>query len=221
MMAAAPEVLFFDAAGTLIELSRPVGHHYSNVAAAYGFLASPERFDDAFRTAWKKMPLRPPCNGPRRDDDRPWWRDLVSKTFEHADLEPVGGKFEGCFADLYERFARPGVWTLFSEVEDVLVQLRRTYRLAVLSNFDGRLHRILADLDVARHFERIIVSSEVGADKPHREIFEAALRAMHVSREKAMHVGDHPMLDWEAAEAIGISVFRLNRPTNSLLDLPL
>ncbi len=216
-----PKVLFFDAAGTLIELSRSVGDHYSKVAASHGFFSSSERFDDAFRDVWKGMPLRPPSTTARHDDDRPWWRSLVSNTFERIDLIPDGEKFDHCFAEMYEHFARPGVWKLFPEAEEVLLRLSKAYRLAVISNFDGRLHRILADLNVSVLFEQIVVSSEVGADKPHSEIFEAALQRMRVSPEQAMHIGDDPSLDWEAAEAVGIPVFKLNRPQNSLVDLAL
>jgi putative hydrolase of the HAD superfamily len=147
-------------------------------------------------------------------------RDLVSATFDHLDLRPAGAQFDRCFEELYEHFARPGVWQLFPEVQEVLARLSQMYRLAIISNFDGRLRRILADLNVTQYFEQIIVSSEVGADKPHREIFDAALEAMDVSPELSVHVGDHPVLDWEAAESVGISAFKLKRPENSLSDLP-
>ncbi len=216
-----PEVLFFDAAGTLIHLCGSVGYHYAKIAANHGFFASSERFDHAFREAWRGMPRRPPSRIARRDDDRPWWRTLVSNTFRQIELVPEGEKFDRCFAEMYEHFARPGVWKLFPEVEKVLLRLSNGYRLAVISNFDRRLYRILADLNVFGHFEQIFVSSEVGADKPHPEIFEAALQEMRVSPEQAMHIGDDPTLDWEAAGAVGIPVFKLDRPQNSLVNLKL
>jgi putative hydrolase of the HAD superfamily len=216
-----PEVLFFDAAGTLIELSHTVGCHYARVAASHGFISNSERFDMAFRDVWKEMPLRPPTTTARHDDDRPWWRTLVSNTFERIELIPTGEKFDRCFAELYEHFARPGVWRLFPEVEEVLPRLSKAYRLAVISNFDGRLRKILTDLKTSEYFERIVVSSEAGADKPHPEIFEAALQAMQVRPEHAMHIGDDPVLDWQAAKAAGIPVFELDRPQNSLRDLAL
>jgi hypothetical protein len=34
-----------------------------------------------------------------------------------------------------------------------------------------------------------------------------------------MHVGDDPERDWKAAAAAGLSVFKLERPRNSLIDL--
>jgi FMN phosphatase YigB (HAD superfamily) len=34
-----------------------------------------------------------------------------------------------------------------------------------------------------------------------------------------LHVGDDPGRDWDGASAAGLSVFRLERPRNSLRDL--
>ncbi|RRT71413.1 hypothetical protein B296_00008271, partial [Ensete ventricosum] len=49
------------------------------------------------------------------------------------------------------------------------------YELAVVSNFDTRLRKLLKDLNVAHLFDAIIISSEVGFEKPAAEIFRAAL----------------------------------------------
>lgn len=214
-----PEVIFLDAAGTLIDLVEPVGPSYSRIASAHGFHAEPQQFDAAFRVAWKGMPLRPPVAGPRPDDDRGWWRELVGKVFDQLGCTSGGAEFEDCFAAMYAHFSEPGVWALFPEAKDALSRLSKHHRLAVVSNFDGRLHRILADLGVARFFEQIVVSSEVGADKPHRELFEAALEAMNARPETTLHVGDDPVGDWQGAASADIPVFRLQRPGNSLASV--
>jgi FMN phosphatase YigB (HAD superfamily) len=36
---------------------------------------------------------------------------------------------------------------------------------------------------------------------------------------EVLHVGDDPQRDWEAARTAGLSIFRLDRPKNSLRDL--
>ena len=43
------EVIFFDAAGTLIRLARPVGWHYAEVARRHGLNADQQRMESAFR----------------------------------------------------------------------------------------------------------------------------------------------------------------------------
>jgi putative hydrolase of the HAD superfamily len=212
-----PKVIFFDAVGTLIYLPDSVGTHYASVAGLHGVSVSAEELDTAFGQAWKSMPVRTPTRQARRDDDRGWWRELVERTFALAGAIP--GDFNACFDALYARFAEPGVWALYPDVRPTLERLAASARLAVLSNFDTRLRGVLAQLEVADWFESITVSSETGADKPHPEIFEAALATMGVAPRDALHVGDHPSLDWQAAEAVGMQVFRLDRPRNSLADL--
>jgi putative hydrolase of the HAD superfamily len=65
----------------------------------------------------------------------------------------------------------------------------------------------------------MFISSEVGADKPDPEIFRRALNVMHLSANEVLHVGDDPERDWKAAAAVGLLVFPLDRPQNSLRDL--
>ena len=54
----------------------------------------------------------------------------------------------------------------------------RGYRLALLSNWDQRLRGLLQALDLAAHFEVMIISGEVGVEKPDIEIFRIAERAL-------------------------------------------
>ena len=47
--------------------------------------------------------------------------------------------------------------------------------LAVISNFDRRLYTVFEHLALRTYFERIVISSEVGAEKPDPYIFQQAL----------------------------------------------
>jgi len=104
-------------------------------------------------------------------------------------------------------------------VPEVLEQLRPPFELAVISNFDGRLRLILQHLGISKYFAHVFISSELGADKPDPEIFRRSLKIMHLDTNEVLHVGDDPERDWKAASAAGLSVFRLDRPRNSLRDL--
>ena len=42
---------------------------------------------------------------------------------------------------------------------------------------------------------------------------------MDLKPNEVLHVGDDPERDWKAASAAGLSIFRLDRPKNSLRDL--
>ena len=77
---------------------------------------------------------------------------------------------------------------------------------------------MLADLGLAAAFEHIVLSSEVGADKPDPRIFAEGLRLFDVPTGRSLHVGDDPHKDW-GAEAVGLRVFRLERPRHTLADV--
>ena len=211
--------ILFDAAGTLFYLTKTVGNHYTYVGREVGLDLDAQDLDRAFHAAWLAMPQRFAIDGPRENDDKGWWRELVGRVFDQ--VAPSLSEFDrdNFFEVAYEHFAEPGVWELYPEVPGVLKQLQKDFQLAVISNFDGRLRFILQHLGISNYFSYIFISSELGADKPDPEIFCRALKGMNLSADGVVHVGDDPERDWKAATAAGLQVFRLDRPRNSLCDL--
>jgi putative hydrolase of the HAD superfamily len=211
--------ILFDAAGTLFYLTKTVGDHYAYVGREVGLDLEGQQLERAFHAAWQQMPRRLAIERPRENDDKEWWRELVDRAFDQ--VAPSLSEFDrdNFFEVAYEHFAEPGVWELYPEVPEVLEQLRPRFELAVISNFDGRLRLILQHLGISKYFAHVFISSELGADKPDPEIFRRSLKIMHLDTNEVLHVGDDPERDWKAASAAGLSVFRLDRPRNSLRDL--
>ena len=74
----------------------------------------------------------------------------------------------------------------------IIQELRPHYRLALLSNSPSSLIRgILAEHDLERYFDEIIVSGEVGHIKPSREIFEIALDRLEIKPSEALFIDDN------------------------------
>jgi putative hydrolase of the HAD superfamily len=213
------KAIFFDAVGTLFRLTETVGDHYAYVGSEVGLDLNAQALERAFHAAWKRMPQRAAIDGPRENDDKNWWRELVDLILDQ--VVPSLGQFDrdNFFEIAYEHFAEAGVWELYPEVPGVLEKLQPLFQLAVVSNFDGRLRFILEHLGVSKYFARVFVSSELGADKPDPEIYRRALKLMKLHPNEVLHVGDDPERDWESASATGLSIFRLDRPKNSLRDL--
>jgi putative hydrolase of the HAD superfamily len=211
--------ILFDAAGTLFHLTKTVGDHYAYVGSEVGLDLDAQKLESAFHAAWKQMPRRRAIDGPRKNDDKGWWRDLVGHVIDEVAPSLSELDRDNFFEVAYEHFAEAGVWELYPEVLDVLEQFRKRFQLAVISNFDGRLRFILQNLGISKYFAHIFISSELGADKPDPEIFRRALNVMHLDANEVIHVGDDPERDWKAGAAAGLSVFRLDRPRNSLRDL--
>jgi putative hydrolase of the HAD superfamily len=213
------KAIFFDAVGTLFRLTNTVGDHYAYVGREVGLDLDAQNLDRAFYTAWKQMPQRAAIDGPRENDDKGWWRELVDVVLEQVAPSLSELDRDNFFEIAYEHFAEAGVWELYPEVPRVLQELRPRFQLAVISNFDGRLRLILQHLGISRVFANVFISSELGADKPDPEIYRRAVSLMKLHPNEVLHVGDDPQRDWEAATTAGLSVFRLDRQRNSLRDL--
>ena len=213
------KAILFDAVGTVFRLTKTVGDHYAYVGGEVGLDLDAQNLERAFHAAWKEMPQRAAIDGPRENDDRGWWRELVDLVLDQ--VAPSLSEFDrdNFFEIAYEHFAEAGVWELYPEVPEVLEKLRPPFQLAVISNFDGRLRFILQHLGISKFFTHIFVSSELGADKPDPEIYRRALKFIDLKPNEVLHVGDDPERDWEAASAAGLSIFRLDRRKNSLRDL--
>jgi putative hydrolase of the HAD superfamily len=213
------KTIFFDAAGTLIYLPKSVGQHYAYVGERIGLRLDRDALDAAFADAWKQTATRAAIDGPREDDDKGWWREFVNRVLDQ--VAPDLGELDrdAFFEGVYSHFAEPGVWDLYPEVKDVLEKLHGRFQLAVISNFDARLRVILEHLGVSKFFRHVFLSSELGADKPDPEIYLRALSLSGARPNETLHVGDDPERDWEGAAAAGLSIFRIQRPRNSLCDL--
>eukprot|EP00884_Botryococcus_braunii_P022091 jgi/Botrbrau1/8566/Bobra.0359s0030.1 len=119
--------------------------------------------------------------------------------------QSTGCDHPDAFEDIYNYFADHKAWRLTTpDCIPALQRLRHEgVKLAVVSNFDTRLRKILEGLEVLDLFDACIVSAEVGAEKPNPVIFEAALQQLGVSPEEAVHVGDDRRNDVSGARAAG------------------
>jgi FMN phosphatase YigB (HAD superfamily) len=95
----------------------------------------------------------------------------------------------------------------------VLADLRGRVSVGLCSNF-SHSPTALSILDAASlngHLDAIVISDAIGIRKPRREIFDAALEALGVAPEGALHVGDSLPADVAGASAAGIRTVWLTR----------
>lgn len=200
--------VLFDAVGTLIELREPVGETYSRLAAEYGARVPAARLEEAFaRCLAAAKPLVFPGEPLVRAEmlEREGWRRLVDDTFRAADGTQRPRPFDAFFARLFEHYAGAGAWALRPGAEEALLALRsRGLATGVVSNFDQRLRRVLAALGIHHLFHVIVLPADVGAAKPDRAIFDAALKRLGLGAEQVAYVGDHAVRDIEASRGAGL-----------------
>jgi putative hydrolase of the HAD superfamily len=87
----------------------------------------------------------------------------------------------------------------------------RGARLAVVSNWDYDLPRVLAGLGVEGRFAAVVTSAAAGAAKPDPAIFAAALAALGAAPSEAVHCGDSPRHDCAGARAAGVAGVLIDR----------
>lgn len=210
-------VLLFDAAGTLIEPAEPVAEVYARHAAEFGLnleaLAIREAFGHSFGSsgdpAWESHP-----DGDAAE--REWWRRVVGLTLERAAGRSLPEDLvDDCFKTLFAHFESAAAWRVFPEVAEVLEQAGSAgFRVAVVSNFDRRLHRVLEGTGL--EFEFILTSADAKARKPDPSIFRQALDRLGMSPDEVLHAGDSAPCDGGGARAAGIEPYLLDRPLNDL-----
>lgn len=213
------KLLLFDAAGTLFYLPRGVAAHYREVALRHGCDIPEASLGAAFKAAWQHLPPPEETRQRRLDDDRSWWRALVDLTLTACEVAPEALARDAYFDELYASFTEPGVWALFPDSAELLPKLREKYRLAIVSNFDGRIRSILEHLGVLEFFDPIVISSEHGADKPSAWLFHQALLAAGIPPHEALHIGDDLVCDVEGAQKAGIAAAHIDRPRQTLHDI--
>jgi putative hydrolase of the HAD superfamily len=193
-----------DAAGTLFGPREPVGVTYARAAARHGIVLDPVATGERFRAAMRAAPpLAFPGLAPdrRHAAEADWWRAVVRASFG---AEATAHGFEACFAELFDHFARPGAWRLDDDALDTLRALRAAgLRLAVVSNFDGRLLPLLAGLGIAPLVDGVVPSAAHDAAKPDPRLFHAAARLLGARPADVLHVGDDLDLDVHGALAAG------------------
>ena len=87
---------------------------------------------------------------------------------------------------------------------EALQSLGKKYRLAVISNADGKIADILAHCGIAQYFETITDSGIVGKEKPHPLIFQTAMQSLGVSAEESLYTGDLYSVDYLGATRVGM-----------------
>ena len=65
-------------------------------------------------------------------------------------------------------------------------------------------------LGIGSLIDYLVTSEEVGFEKPHHSMFEAALKKVNSSPERTIMIGDSLNKDIEGAKALGIKAFRVS-----------
>lgn len=134
--------------------------------------------------------------------------ERFSKTFIQLGIHPahVPSQFE----DDYVRIT-PTRTNLFEGSEKVLTYLQKKYTLHIISN--GFKESTLTKMDKSGlnpYFSNVIISEDVGVNKPDKAIFEYALQKASALKEESIMIGDSLEADIRGAQDYGIKAIYFN-----------
>jgi len=207
------EAVFFDAAGTLLYADPPVGEVYACALREAGVNAEGAEVQMQFERAWHRIRHEQPPNklpyGSTEAEAMRWWRRVVRESFRPFGLPAT---FEEVFLHLWTHFSSAAAWRLYDDVLPTFGDLeRRGKGIGLISNWDTRLFGLLDQMRLRPHMRWTVVSSEVGVEKPHAEIFARALKECGLPAQKAVHVGDSYEEDVVGALRAGMQAVWLRR----------
>jgi 2-haloacid dehalogenase len=193
------ELLTFDCYGTLINWEDGILGCLRAVLAAHGKTADDttilQLYGDLEATA-------------EHGEYRPY-RDVLRAVVQafggHFDFAPTNHEAESLAASLRN-------WQPWPDTVSALRELRKHYRLAIISNVDDDLFaatRPKLEVD----FDHVITAQQARAYKPSLKIFELALGRIAVPTHRIMHVAQSLYHDAVPAQSLGIATAWVNRPS--------
>jgi len=87
---------------------------------------------------------------------------------------------------------------------ELLLKFKESHRMGVISNADGKIADVLKLCGIDDVFESITDSGLVGKEKPHPEIFAAAVHSLGVGPDESLYVGDVYSVDYVGATRFGM-----------------
>lgn len=194
------QAVTIDAAGTLVHPRESIAATYAELAKDFGAAASSAAIAAALRPAMARH------RGLRAVDPawRAYWAAVIADT--------TGVDVPGLTDALLDHFAGAKAWRVADGALACVQSLRQVgLRVAVLSNWDLRLHGTLAALGIAEAFDAVMSSAELGCEKPDPQAFERAASRLRAPVAELVHVGDDDEDDIIGATGAGAMALHIVR----------
>jgi 2-haloacid dehalogenase len=103
-------------------------------------------------------------------------------------------------------------WQPWPDTVAALRELKKRFRLAILSNIDDDLFAATRP-KLGVEFDEVITAQQARAYKPSRKIFELALERIKTPADRILHVGQSIYHDVIPAQQLGLATVWINRPS--------
>lgn len=226
------DVLFIDLDDTLYDFSSNSTNAYREVYALMGYDRWFRSFEHYYELYWQRNRELWMLYG----DNKITKEQLNAERYTYplhkvgvSDAEAIGARF---WNEAMKRLPLGAL--LMPHAREILEYLRPRYKMYILSNGFSELQaQKMQSSGIAHYFDGVVLSDDIGVNKPHRSIFEHALRIAGTTADRALMIGDNYEVDAKGAHGVGMDQVLYNvagielgpkqwRPTfliNSLLEL--
>jgi 2-haloacid dehalogenase len=193
------EILTFDCYGTLINWEEGILRCLHRILTAHG----EDRDDATILHLYGDFEAQAEQGEYRRY--REVLQSVVRQFGEHLGFAPTEGEIRSLPQSLQE-------WKPWPDTVAALRELKRRFRLAIISNVDDDLFAATRP-QLGVEFDQIITAQQAGAYKPSLKIFELALSRINVPPRRVLHVGQSIYHDVIPAQSLGLATVWVNRPS--------
>jgi len=192
------EILTFDCYGTLIDWESGILPVVRSLLTAHGKHADDARLLELYGDFELRAenPYQP-------------YRDALASVIRDF------GKEFGFATTTEEELALPNSlahWLPWPDTVAALRELKKRYRLAILSNIDDDLFAATRPKLVVE-FDEVITAQQAQAYKPSQKVFELALQRINAPANRILHVGQSLYHDVIPAQKLGLATVWVNRPS--------
>jgi len=216
--------VFFDFFGTLVDYDPSIHPRY-NAPLAFARRAasdiSEDTSDACWQQAWDALDAEAARTGREftmQQVARRYWRAIGSPSLSTNAIETLIAEY----LDAWSAEVAPAAHAL-----DCVTDLASDHGLAVVSNTHAPwlVPGLIRRFGLHRAIDHVITSVDVGWRKPHRGIFDAALKACDATATEVVFVGDNWEADVAGPRELGMSTVyvgraAVGRPGASLRELP-
>lgn len=193
------EILTFDCYGTLINWEAGLLPALNRILAAHGKKVDDATILELYGDFEQRAEQPPFCRY------REVLESVVRQFGDKYDFTPTAAEAGSLPESL-------PTWKPWPDTVEALRQLKRRFRLAIVSNVDDDLFAgTRAQLDV--DFHEVITAQQAKAYKPSLKMFELALSRIDAPAHRVLHVGQSIYHDVVPAQALGLATVWINRPS--------
>lgn len=211
-------VVFWDFDGTLV-YSTPL---WSN--SVYSALKSVDcdtsvEFSDLRNCMATGFTWHTPENDYSEMTGEKWWDFMINKICnDYISLGVNGEDAQIAASRVPDIIKNTDNYILFDDTVSVLEKtIEKGYKNVLLSNNYPDLSDVVDQLGLSEYFDDIIVSSQIGYDKPRKEIFDYA--KSKYPNEQYIMIGDNVIADIAGGNNAGMKTVLIHRGFNSSADI--